>query len=55
MEYVEGVTLRECIAERRMNVSEALDAAIQIASALSAAHAAGLCTATSNGEHHAPA
>ena len=42
MEYVEGVTLRECIAERRMNVSEALDAAIQIASALSAAHAAGI-------------
>ncbi len=42
MEYVEGVTLRERIAERRMNVSEALDAAIQVASALSAAHAAGI-------------
>ena len=42
MEYVEGVTLRECIAEKRMNVSEALDAAIQVASALSAAHAAGI-------------
>ena len=42
MEYVEGVTLRERIAERRMNVSEALDAAIQVVSALSAAHAAGI-------------
>jgi len=42
MEYVEGVTLRERIAERRMNVSEALDAAIEVASALSAAHAAGI-------------
>jgi len=42
MEYVEGVTLRERIAERRMNVSEALDAAIQVASALSAAHTAGI-------------
>ena len=42
MEYVEGVTLRECIAERRINVTEALDAAIQVASALSAAHAAGI-------------
>jgi serine/threonine protein kinase/TolB-like protein/Flp pilus assembly protein TadD len=42
MEYVEGVTLRERIAERRMNVSEAIDAAIQVASALSAAHIAGI-------------
>ena len=42
MEYVEGVTLRERIAERRMSVSEALDAAIQVTSALSAAHAAGI-------------
>jgi serine/threonine protein kinase len=42
MEYVEGMTLRQCIAERRMTVNEALDAAIQVASALSAAHAAGI-------------
>ena len=41
MEYVDGVTLRECIAGR-MNVNDALDAAIQVASALSAAHAAGI-------------
>jgi serine/threonine protein kinase/Tfp pilus assembly protein PilF len=42
MEYVEGVTLRELMAESRINVTEALDAAIQVASALSAAHAAGI-------------
>jgi serine/threonine protein kinase/Tfp pilus assembly protein PilF len=42
MEYVDGVTLRQRIAERRMTVNEALDAAIQVASALSAAHAAGV-------------
>ena len=42
MEYVEGVTLRERIAEGRMKVGEALDVAGQVASALSAAHAAGI-------------
>ena len=42
MEYVDGVTLRQRIAERRMTINEALDAAIQVASALSAAHAAGI-------------
>ena len=42
MEYVEGVTLRERIAEGRMNVGDALDAAVQIASALAAAHEAGI-------------
>jgi eukaryotic-like serine/threonine-protein kinase len=42
MEYVEGVTLREHTAERRMKVGEVLDAAIQVASALAAAHAAGI-------------
>jgi len=42
MEYVEGVTLKERIAEGRMKVDEALDAAIQVASALFAAHAAGI-------------
>ncbi|HUE83129.1 MAG TPA: protein kinase [Pyrinomonadaceae bacterium] len=42
MEYVEGATLRERIAAGRMKVTNALDAAIQIASALSAAHAAGI-------------
>jgi serine/threonine-protein kinase len=42
MEYVEGVTLRERITEGRMKVGEALDAAIQVASALAAAHEAGI-------------
>ena len=42
MEYVDGHTLRERIADGRMNVGEALDAAIQTASALSAAHKAGI-------------
>src|SRR5688572_24579802 len=42
MEYVEGVTLRERIAEGRMKIGEALDAAIQVASALSAAHGTGI-------------
>ena len=42
MEYVDGINLRERISKGRMNVGEALDIAIQIASALSAAHAAGV-------------
>jgi serine/threonine protein kinase len=42
MEYVEGVTLKERIAEGRMKAAEALDAAVQVASALFAAHAAGI-------------
>ena len=42
MEYVEGVTLRERCADGPMKVREALDAAIQVASALAAAHAAGI-------------
>jgi eukaryotic-like serine/threonine-protein kinase len=42
MEYVDGVTLRQRLVERPMQVAEALDAATQAASALSAAHAAGI-------------
>ncbi len=42
MEYVEGVTLRERLAESRMDVRESLDVVIQVASALSAAHTAGI-------------
>src|SRR5688572_28956893 len=42
MEYVEGVTLRERIAEGRMKIGEALDAAVQVASALAVAHDAGI-------------
>ena len=40
MEYIDGMTLRERIAKGGMSVNEALDIAIQIASALSSAHSA---------------
>lgn len=42
MEYVEGVTLREHLTAGQVKVGEAVDAAIQVASALMAAHAAGI-------------
>jgi Tol biopolymer transport system component/serine/threonine protein kinase len=42
MEYVDGATLREHITETRMQIGEALDVAMQIGSALAAAHAAGI-------------
>ncbi len=41
-EFVEGVTLRQRVTERRLSLHEALDVAIQVASALGAAHAAGI-------------
>jgi tetratricopeptide (TPR) repeat protein len=41
-EYVEGQTLRQRIAQQKMNLPEALDVAIQIAGALSAAHRVGI-------------
>lgn len=40
MEHIEGVNLRELIARESMKIVDVLDVAIQIASALSAAHAA---------------
>src|SRR6185295_8123017 len=42
MEYVDGETLRQRLATRRLTLREVLDIAIQIASALTAAHAAGI-------------
>jgi serine/threonine-protein kinase len=42
MEYVEGKTLRDRIRAARMSLEEALDTAMQVASALTAAHAAGI-------------
>jgi TolB-like protein/Tfp pilus assembly protein PilF len=42
MEYVEGRSLAERIAERPLEVAEALDVAGQVASALEAAHARGV-------------
>ncbi len=41
-EYVTGETLRECLGRERFTVSEALDIAMQIVSALEAAHQAGI-------------
>ncbi|HYE66825.1 MAG TPA: serine/threonine-protein kinase, partial [Pyrinomonadaceae bacterium] len=41
-EFIEGETLRQRIAESRMKLTDALDIAIQAASALAAAHEAGI-------------
>ncbi|MBA3765427.1 MAG: protein kinase [Acidobacteria bacterium] len=41
-ELIDGVTLRESLKGGRMKVSEVLEVAMQIASALAAAHAAGI-------------
>ena len=41
-EFIKGVTLRASLAHRRMNVPDALEIAVQVASALSAAHEAGV-------------
>jgi Tol biopolymer transport system component len=42
MEYVEGETLRQRLSTTQLPIREALDIAIQVAAALSAAHAAGI-------------
>ncbi len=42
MEYIAGMTLRERMVNGRISVNETLDIAIQIASALASAHAAGI-------------
>jgi Tol biopolymer transport system component len=41
-EFIDGLTLRQQLANRPMNLAEALNLAIQVASALDAAHAAGI-------------
>jgi Tol biopolymer transport system component len=41
-EYIEGKTLREHIADRKLELSGALDQVIQVANALAAAHQAGI-------------
>ncbi|HEX8710177.1 MAG TPA: protein kinase [Pyrinomonadaceae bacterium] len=41
-EFIDGVTLRQYVSSRRMKLGEVLDIATQIASALVAAHAAGI-------------
>ena len=42
MEHIEGVTLRQRMAIKPLTLREVLDAAVQVASALEAAHAAGV-------------
>src|SRR5262249_38412554 len=41
-EFIEGVTLRAWLARGRMNVHDGLEVAVQVASALAAAHEAGV-------------
>jgi serine/threonine protein kinase len=41
-EYIDGQTLKQRMRQRRLSFAELLDVAVQIASALEAAHAAGL-------------
>src|SRR5215470_16954378 len=41
-EFVEGVTLRASLADRRMNLRTSVEIAMQVASALAAAHEAGV-------------
>ena len=48
MEYIEGITLRQRMDGRRMKLGDALDIAIQVADALTAAHNAELSTETSS-------
>jgi serine/threonine protein kinase len=48
MEYVEGLTLADRVAQKRIPIDEALRIARQIAEALEAAHDQGLSIATSN-------
>ncbi len=42
MEFVEGETLRHLLKSRKLNLEDALEIAVQTASALSAAHGAGI-------------
>ncbi len=41
-ELIEGETLRQCLMRGRMQLSEAVDVAVQVTSALAAAHEAGI-------------
>ncbi len=41
-EFIEGITLRALLARGRMNLHDALEIAVQVASALAAAHETGV-------------
>lgn len=41
-EFIEGITLRQRMSERRLKLGEVLDVATQVAAGLAAAHAAGI-------------
>src|SRR5437764_4613814 len=41
-EFIDGTTLRDLLARERMKIGEVLDVSIQVASALAAAHEAGI-------------
>src|SRR5438046_4939789 len=41
-EFIEGVTLRALLADEKMNLRTALEIAVQVASALTPAHSAGV-------------
>src|SRR5688572_6036577 len=41
-EFIDGLTLRDLLTQKRIEIGEALDVAMQVASALSAAHGAGI-------------
>jgi hypothetical protein len=52
MEYVDGVTLRQHMTAARLNLSEVLDVAVQVASGIAAAHEVGVVHR--DVKHHAP-
>ena len=55
-EFIEGKTLRASLARGRMNLHDALDIAMQVGSALAAAHKSGRRASRHQaGEHHAAA
>jgi len=41
-EFIDGLTLRQCITNTQMQLTEGLDAVVQVASALAAAHQVGI-------------
>ena len=42
MEFIDGITLRQLMAQRRLELKEAVNIALQVGSALVAAHSSGI-------------